>query len=66
VERGELCKLFDRPFDLGRDKHGAGVALAAMNNAVPHSSKVFKGIQSRRRTSLQIIENPRRRVTMFV
>jgi hypothetical protein len=66
VEGSQFCQLFDSPLYLGSDKHGAAVALAAMDNAVPDSSKLFKGMQSRRRTSLQILENLSRRVTMFL
>jgi len=48
LERSQLCQFFDCPLDLSRDPNGGSVALAAMDNAMAHSSKVFKRGQSGR------------------
>src|SRR6266550_6782097 len=45
VERSQLCQFFDRPLDLRRDTHRGGVALAAMDNAMSHSSELFNRVQ---------------------
>src|SRR6266550_4719641 len=46
VERGQLCQFFDCLLDLRCDKHGGGVPLAAMDNAMSHSTELFKRVQS--------------------
>src|SRR6476620_2884039 len=66
VERGQLFQFFDRLLNLRRDTHRGGVALAAMDNAMSHSSELVKRVQSRRRASLQIVENPSRGISMFL
>jgi hypothetical protein len=66
VEWSQLCEFFDRPLDFSRDPHGGGEALAAMDNAMSHSSELFKRGQSGRWASLQIIEDSSRRVSVFL
>src|SRR5262249_28002901 len=47
----------NRSLDLWGDPHGGGVPLAAVDNAMSHSLKVFKGVQSCRGASLQVIKD---------
>ena len=65
VERGQLCQFFNRQLNFRRDTHRGGVALAAMDNAMSHSSELVERVQSRRRASLQIVENPSRGISML-
>src|SRR6478752_10210318 len=66
VERRKFRQFFDCLLDLRRDTHRGGVTLAAMDNAMSHSSELVKRVQSRRRASLQIVENPSRGISMFL
>src|SRR6266481_4267469 len=66
VERSQLCQFFNRLLDLSRDKHSGRVSLAAVDNAMSHSSEVFKGVQSCRWASLQIFEDSSCGISVFL
>src|SRR5512132_4279961 len=66
VERGQLRQFFDCPLNFCIDPHRGGVTVAAMDNAMSYSLEVFGTLQSRRRASLQIVENASHGISMFL
>src|SRR4029453_14521880 len=64
-ERCQLCEFRDRPLDIWGDLHRGGVPVAAVDNAMSYSVKVFKSVQSCRGASLQIIEDANDGISMF-
>src|SRR6476660_10513654 len=66
VEPRKFRQFFDRLLDLRRDTHRGGIALAAMDNAMSHNSELVKRVQSRRRASLQIVEDSSHGISMFL